>query len=271
MIIFFSCQDEEILNPSFSDETSLELELTQSIAYIDGVRTTVYSEKPSGKFMVLNGDDYVDLSTFYDNEQLVYYINGELKDFLIFTSKDKMKSFIENPVQYSELLDRIKALDPLMIKEVDKGATADASGPSFTIATAHSLGGYTFTKSFSYLYVNPHLRCNQYETNCINFNDEISSFKVTNAYIEFYPGSFSNTGGLVFADARGTTIQANYLHEWNDVITSFWATSSSEEDVPSIALNIWSDYLYNCPHDYSDPACGSGGGGGPGPGNGGIQ
>ena len=96
----------------------------------------------------------------------------------------------------------MSALNPTKgdVVEVEKGSSAlSAITPKFTIASSHSLGGFVFSKILRNAffptnrvwYSNPHLRCNQFETGCINFNDIISSVKVENAMAEFYKGSFT--------------------------------------------------------------------------------
>ncbi|WP_437396864.1 hypothetical protein [Flagellimonas lutimaris] len=265
-ILMLSCDVDQLSNSDFEDENSVELK--GQIRYVDGERITVYSDKTTDDLKILNGNDYVSLSDISGKGDLTFYLNGELNDFLIFTSKDKMINFIENPHRYNELMAKIKGLDPSMIREVDKGPSVDASGPSFTIATAHSLGGYTFTKALPYpsRYGNPHLRCNQYETGCINFNDEISSFRLSaGVSAEFYSGSFPSPGARVYAQGP---VQVNNLQDsgWNDRITSFWASTASTYETN---LNIIFPGNTTCGHNYDDPACGSSGGGGSG--GGGIQ
>ena len=251
----FSCEDDESLNSNLGPETSENLvELTM---YVDGEKTSVHKNLASGNLFVLKGDDYVALSELSDDGQIVYYINAELKDFLIFTSKAKMQSIIDNSDQYAKLRDNIKVDDPSFIKDIPtKGASVNSGTPSVTIATAHSFGGFTFTKSLPYssTYGNPQLRCNQYETDCINFNDQISSLKVTQGvYAEFYKGSFDNTGSQLFVDGRINAIQVNNLQDigWNDQITSFWATSSGST---TVFLSLFPG-LYGCSHNYDDPSC----------------
>lgn len=234
-------------------ENSSESTFEKTSSYVDGEKVEIYTNS-SGDPMVLKDENYISLFKLSDDGNLHYYINSELKDFLIFTSKDKVRGIIDNADVYSKIVGKIKNQDPSMIKTAStKGASANAGSPSITIATSHSFGGYTFTKSSASLYYgNPHLRCNQFETDCIDFNDQISSIKITQGvYAEFYSGSFSNTGSLLYMDGRNGPIEVAFLpSSWNDRITSFWASSFTT----SVSLNLFPG-LYGCTHNYDDPLC----------------
>ncbi len=250
IIGFCSCEDDQSLNSEVNEEVSTKL--IERTLYVDGESITAFTDESGSDLMVLQDEVYVPLAEVKGNEQLIYYRNGELEDYLIFTSKDKMLSIVENPDEYSKLVDKIKSEDPSMIKTIStKGASANAGSPSFTIATAHNLGGYTFTKALPYpsRYGNPHLRCNQYETGCINFNDEISSIKLSSGVsAEFYDGSFPSPGARIYLQGP---LQVN-LNRWNDRITSFWASTASTYETN---LNIIFPGNTTCGHNYNDPQC----------------
>ncbi|MDC6367443.1 MULTISPECIES: hypothetical protein [Flavobacteriaceae] len=245
-----SCENEQTLNNDIDNVVSESL--IERTLYVDGESVTAFTDESGSEPMVLQDGLYIPLSEVQGNEQLVYYLNAELEDYIFFTSKDKMLSIIEDTDQYSKLVDKIKKENPSMIKTIStKGASANSGSPSFTIATASNLGGYTFTKALPYpsRYGNPHLRCNQYETGCINFNDEISSVRLSGGVsAEFYDGSFPSPGARIYLQGP---LQVN-LNNWNDRITSFWASTASTYESN---LNIIFPGNTTCGHNYNDPLC----------------
>ncbi len=256
-LVFFSCE-------SSSEESESEVlqifpnltELVESKTLFDGEEITIYTDIDNGELFTMKDEELVDIEQLSDSGQLIFYFNAEFSDYLIFTSKDKMRSTIENSNTYSELVDKVKNLDPSMIRTTSlKSASANASSPSVTIATAHSFGGQTFTKTLPYptRYGNPHLRCNQYETNCIDFNDKISSIKISQGvFAEFYTGSFLNTeqNHLYLDGGNGAVQITNLSGVWNDRITSFWASTASTYE----SLTFFPG-LRTCGHNYNDPSC----------------
>ena len=297
LFIFCACEDSSDYG-NVEPNQGLTTQILEEVnVVLDGQETSVFLDD-KGEIYVEDKGVLKALKEFSEGGSPGFYMSGEFEGIAVFSSEKKLKEFLNAPEKMMGLTSKMHELNPIKEDEIStKGSTNMAAStlvPSVTIATAHSLGGYDFTTSLespyygSTPYANAHLRCNQYETDCINFNDDISSLKVVNATACFYEGSFEVRDHWLYINALNKVITVPNLQDvkldencniacqsFNDKITSFWADANFRSEVYDYYFDTG---YFDCGHNYNDPACGSGGGGSgggggtrPGPGNGGIQ
>lgn len=263
---FCSCDSGSSEPDSSEFETNFEqgpelTDLVESTVLLDGEEITIYTDEDKGELLSMKDGELVNVEQLSESGNLGFYASPDFEGFVMFSTREKLNEILKVPSKVDKLHQKMSALNPTKgdVIELEKGSSALAAiTPKFTIASGSNLGGFVFSKNTPTLvitwYSNPHLRCNQFETGCINFNDNISSVKVENAIAEFYKGSFTSSGSWLYINAFGGIYQNNNLSAagFNDNITSFWVDSQSRASGNRIGMLT---SLANCGHNYNDPAC----------------
>ncbi len=287
-----SCEDET--DPLQADESSGP-EFVESTIVVDGREFLIEMDMRGEEPLIVQSDDFIALDELINGKELTYYVSADFDGFAVFSSSEKLNETLSDNKKLADFNDKMISLYGTNQFSSKSSGITSRSTPSFTIAKDLGLKGTKFTRSNFGTYANPHLRCNQYETGCSNYNDKITSIEVVNAVAEFYSGSFRSKGSRLYVNAlngrtyigtlkdyrlqytefRNNSFQhgdntcrlwtSPFCKSWNDKITSFWASQSyrASGNNPNSILS------QDCSHNYSDPSCSSGGGGGGGSGGGG--
>lgn len=240
---------------------------------LDGEQTTMFTD-PQGKLYIESDGELKTIEEFSEDGHPGLYLSGDFEGPAVFSSQKKLKEFLDTPKKLSDLTSKMRVLNPInenqFVSKASDNLTASTLFPSFKVATAHSLGGFVFSKNLitspiSLPYANAHLRCNQYETNCMDFNDDISSLRVVDAVACFYEGSFENTGWWLYINAINTVVEVTNLQNvklnpncysfcksFNDRITSFWVDPNY---TTTIDPSGYGPGYTACGHNYDDPMC----------------
>ena len=265
MVCCLSCESD------FSENDNVDLQQSQLESFVkntvlfDGEEMTIYTDEDKGEIFTLQDGILINIDSLSENGDLGYYINVEYNGFAVFSTPEKLRIVVDTPDKLSILHQKMSSVFPLNENSLksEKGFSAQSYlTPKFTIASAYNLGGFVFNKilpnpnvnSITW-YSNAHLRCNQFETGCINFNDIISSIRLENCMAEFYSGSFQNEGSVLRVSALGGRVWENLRLNgigWNDKITAFWVDQEYRSYLDRAGM---STFLANCGHNYQDPQC----------------
>lgn len=273
VIGFYACEpnSSEVGEPDSSElgkDGLLDSQLAnleKKTVLFDGQEIFVYEDKESKQKFLIQEGGLISFEELIDKGNIGFYLSADFEGYALFSSKERLNDILQSSDKLNTFNQKMNVINPVkkVSQETDKGASTLSSNPKVTIATAHSLGGDQFT---DYLlpwwggdplvaaYSNPHLRCNQYETDCIDFNDKISSIHIVDVVAEFYSGSFQNFGSWLYLNALGgETYISNLAHiGWNDKITAFWADINFRvsTDISGLLTDLGS-----CSHNYNDPQC----------------
>nr|WP_299174446.1 hypothetical protein [uncultured Allomuricauda sp.] len=266
-LTFFSCESESSNSDLPESETSIEqgpelANLEKSTVLFDGQEITIYMDKEKGEFFSIKNGQLVNIDQLSESGSLGFYVSADFDGFALFSSRVKLDEVLESTDKLLELNQKVNLINGTKSDYVtsEKGSSAlAASSGSFDVATSSGLGGFRFGSllnifGFPSRYGNPHLRCNQYETGCYNYNDRISSIRLTNAYAEFYTGSFQGFGNWLYINSSNGTYYNSNLSSigWNDKITAFWVDHffRASRNITGLPTQ-----LASCSHNYNDPAC----------------
>ncbi|WP_435578100.1 hypothetical protein [Gilvibacter sp.] len=141
---------------------------------VDGrVRTLNFTES-DGELTLIEDEAFAKVNEVFNSSDLITVINSEVDKVLFFSNEAQLQEFQQEPQTLSALSEKYGTL-----KEAVPSATPKSSTLKFRIARAHSLGGPAYTINASTgRYYNRHLLRNQCTTGNIDFDNEISSFKV---------------------------------------------------------------------------------------------
>ena len=180
VVLLAACSEDQPL----VDETAVEQTSSKQLEIvIDGEVNTLNFIETNGELTLVEDEAYAKVNTVLNSQNLITVINSEVDKMLFFSGEQELQQFDENPQQLAVLSEKFGAL-----KEAVPSATPKSSSVKFRIARAHSLGGPAYTvNASSGRYFNRHLLRNQCITGGIDFDNEISSFRVyQGSTVEFF-------------------------------------------------------------------------------------
>lgn len=264
VVLLAACSQEEA---SVLQEP--EVQNKQMEVIVNGEVRTLNFTLEDGELMISQDEEFAKVSEVLSSETLRTVISSEVDQVLYFTDEAKLEEFNAKPEMLASLTKKYGTLDQKV-----PSAAPKSSNSKFSIYKAHTGGGSSFTLNTPLLYwSNRHLSTNDCRTGNIDFDNDISSFRV-------YRGNRTDFcedpdyGGKVLTvlainqdvfipdlarlKKKTFTIVDNSFDphfeciRWNLCLTSF------NDRITSIT---WAP-LY-LPLDYSsNNSCGSGGGGG---------